>query len=96
MGSMPQVSSRELLRFLKARGFVEDRLTGSHVTLWHEGRKISITTPSTKVATSVAAWRFASSAIPASAWRSSSRGDEFQAEEAPGARLIPGEDGYEL
>ena len=45
MSRMPQVTSRELLQFLKARGFVEDRQSGSHVTLWHEGRKVSITIP---------------------------------------------------
>jgi predicted RNA binding protein YcfA (HicA-like mRNA interferase family) len=42
---MPQVTARELARFLKAQGFVEDRQTGSHLTLWHEGRKVSVTVP---------------------------------------------------
>jgi predicted RNA binding protein YcfA (HicA-like mRNA interferase family) len=45
MSRMPQVTARELLRFLKARGFVEDRQSGSHLTLRHEGRKVSITIP---------------------------------------------------
>jgi len=42
---MPQVTARELVRFLKAQGFAEDRQTGSHLTLWHEGRRTSVTVP---------------------------------------------------
>jgi predicted RNA binding protein YcfA (HicA-like mRNA interferase family) len=42
---MPQVTSRELVRFLKAQGFVEDRHSGSHLTLWHEHRKVAVTVP---------------------------------------------------
>ena len=45
MPRMPQVTAQELVRFLKARGFVEDRQSGSHCTLWHEGRKVSVTIP---------------------------------------------------
>ncbi|KPJ69762.1 MAG: hypothetical protein AMK72_00800 [Planctomycetes bacterium SM23_25] len=45
MSRMPQVTARELLRFLKAQGFAEDRQTGSHLTLWHEGRQVSVTVP---------------------------------------------------
>ena len=45
MSRMPQVTGRELLRFLKAQGFVEDRQTGSHLTLRHEGRKVLVTVP---------------------------------------------------
>lgn len=45
MSRMPQVTSRDLIRFLKAKGFVEDRQSGSHLTLWHEERKLSITVP---------------------------------------------------
>jgi predicted RNA binding protein YcfA (HicA-like mRNA interferase family) len=45
MSRMPQVKARQLLAFLKAQGFVEDRKTGSHVTLWHEGRKVAVTVP---------------------------------------------------
>jgi predicted RNA binding protein YcfA (HicA-like mRNA interferase family) len=45
MSRMPQVSARELVRFLKTQGFVEDRQTGSHLTLRHEGRKTSVTVP---------------------------------------------------
>jgi predicted RNA binding protein YcfA (HicA-like mRNA interferase family) len=42
---MPQVSARDLVTFLKAQGFVEDRQRGSHLTLWHEGRRRSVTVP---------------------------------------------------
>jgi predicted RNA binding protein YcfA (HicA-like mRNA interferase family) len=42
---MPQVSSSDLIRFLKSQGFVEDRQSGSHLTLWHEGRQVSVTIP---------------------------------------------------
>jgi predicted RNA binding protein YcfA (HicA-like mRNA interferase family) len=42
---MPQVTARELVRFLKARGFVEDRQAGSHLTLWHAERNLSVTIP---------------------------------------------------
>lgn len=45
MTRMPQVAARDLLRFLKAHGFIEDRQSGSHLTLWHEGRKVSVTIP---------------------------------------------------
>lgn len=45
MPRMPQVSGRELLRFLKSQGFVEDRQSGSHLTLRHEQRCLSVTIP---------------------------------------------------
>jgi predicted RNA binding protein YcfA (HicA-like mRNA interferase family) len=45
MPRLPQLTARELIRFLKSQGFVEDRQSGSHLTLWHEIRKISITVP---------------------------------------------------
>jgi len=45
MSRMPQVTARELVAFLEAQGFVKDRQTGSHLTLWHEGRKVSATIP---------------------------------------------------
>ncbi len=45
MTRMPQVTSRDLLGFLKAQGFIEDRQSGSHLTLWHEGREVSVTIP---------------------------------------------------
>lgn len=45
MTRMPQVTARELVRFLKSRGYVEDRQAGSHLTLWSEAEKKSITVP---------------------------------------------------
>ena len=45
MPRMPQVTARELVNFLKSQGFVEDRQSGSHLTLWHEDRTIAITVP---------------------------------------------------
>jgi predicted RNA binding protein YcfA (HicA-like mRNA interferase family) len=45
MSRMPQVTARELVRFLEAQGFVKDRQAGSHLTLWNEGRKVSVTIP---------------------------------------------------
>jgi predicted RNA binding protein YcfA (HicA-like mRNA interferase family) len=45
MSRMPQVTARELLRFLRAQGFVEDRQSGSHLTLRHPSRKTTVTVP---------------------------------------------------
>jgi predicted RNA binding protein YcfA (HicA-like mRNA interferase family) len=45
MTRMPQITSRELIRFLKSQGFSEDRQTGSHLTLWHEQKNLSVTIP---------------------------------------------------
>ena len=45
MSRMPQVTARELMRFLKAHGFVEERQSGSHVTLRHNDKNISLTIP---------------------------------------------------
>lgn len=45
MARLPQVTARELIRFLKSQGFAEDRQSGSHLTLWHEARKVSVTVP---------------------------------------------------
>ena len=45
MSRMPQVTARELVRFLKTQGFSEDRQKGGHLTLWHEGRRASVTIP---------------------------------------------------
>jgi predicted RNA binding protein YcfA (HicA-like mRNA interferase family) len=45
MTRMPQVTAAELVRFLKSQGFTEDRQTGSHLTLWHEARNLSVTIP---------------------------------------------------
>jgi len=45
MTRMPQVTARELAGFLKSQGFAEDRQQGSHLTLWHEARRIAVTVP---------------------------------------------------
>jgi len=45
MSRMPQVAARELVQFFKAQGFAEDRQKGGHLTLWHEGRRASVTIP---------------------------------------------------
>jgi predicted RNA binding protein YcfA (HicA-like mRNA interferase family) len=45
MARMPQVSARELVRFLKAQGFVEDRQSGAHLTLRHATRNATVTVP---------------------------------------------------
>ncbi len=45
MSRMPQVTARELAKFLKSQGFIEDRQSGSHLTLRHEGRQVSVTVP---------------------------------------------------
>jgi predicted RNA binding protein YcfA (HicA-like mRNA interferase family) len=45
MTRMPQVTAQGLVRFLKAQGFIEDRQYGSHLTLWHEQRGVSLTVP---------------------------------------------------
>jgi predicted RNA binding protein YcfA (HicA-like mRNA interferase family) len=42
---MPQVTAQDLIRFLKAQGFIEDRQSGSHLTLWHQHRQMSVTIP---------------------------------------------------
>ena len=45
MARMPQVTARKLVRFLKSQGFVEQRQSGSHLTLLHPGRGLSVTVP---------------------------------------------------
>ena len=45
MPRMPQVTAFELIRFLKAHGFIEDRQSGSHLTLWKAANNISVTVP---------------------------------------------------
>jgi predicted RNA binding protein YcfA (HicA-like mRNA interferase family) len=45
MSRMPQVGARDLVRFLKAHGFVEDRKSGSHLTLRHELSRVTLTIP---------------------------------------------------
>jgi predicted RNA binding protein YcfA (HicA-like mRNA interferase family) len=45
MPRLPQLTARELIEFLKSQGFVEDRQSGSHLTLWHATRETSVTIP---------------------------------------------------
>jgi predicted RNA binding protein YcfA (HicA-like mRNA interferase family) len=45
MSRMPQVTARELVAFLKKHGFVDDRQSGSHLTLWNEESRRSVTVP---------------------------------------------------
>jgi predicted RNA binding protein YcfA (HicA-like mRNA interferase family) len=45
MPRLPQLTARELIEFLKSQGFVEDRQSGSHLTLWHAARGVSVTVP---------------------------------------------------
>ena len=42
---MPQITSRELVAFLKSQGFVEDRQAGSHLTLIHADKGVKVTVP---------------------------------------------------
>ena len=43
MARMPQVTARELVRFLKSHGFAEQRQSGSQLKLLHAGRGVSVT-----------------------------------------------------
>lgn len=45
MSRMPQVTARELVQFLRTQGFIVDRQSGSHLTLWHAERNVSVTIP---------------------------------------------------
>ena len=45
MARMPQVTARELVRFLKSQGFAEQRQSGSHLTLLHADRGVAVTVP---------------------------------------------------
>lgn len=45
MTRLPQLTAHDLVRFLNSQGFVEDRQSGSHLTLWHEGRQVAVTIP---------------------------------------------------
>lgn len=45
MTRMPQITSQELVRFLHSKGFVDDRQSGSHLTLWQADKNISVTVP---------------------------------------------------
>lgn len=45
MTRMPQVTALQLVKFLKAQGFVEIRQSGSHLTLWQSERQVAVTVP---------------------------------------------------
>jgi predicted RNA binding protein YcfA (HicA-like mRNA interferase family) len=45
MSRMPQVTARDLVRFLEKQGFERDRQAGSHLTLWNEQRQLTVTVP---------------------------------------------------
>lgn len=45
MTRMPQVTALELVKFLRGQGFVDERQSGSHLTLWHEENNVSVTVP---------------------------------------------------
>jgi predicted RNA binding protein YcfA (HicA-like mRNA interferase family) len=45
MTRMPQITAKELARFLKSQGFEEDRQSGSHLVLRHEEKSITVTLP---------------------------------------------------
>ena len=45
MSRLPQLKAQDLVRFLKARGFIEDRQRGSHLVLRHAERRVSVTIP---------------------------------------------------
>ena len=42
---MPQVTARDLVQFLTGQGFVDDRQSGSHLTLWNNERQVAVTVP---------------------------------------------------
>jgi predicted RNA binding protein YcfA (HicA-like mRNA interferase family) len=45
MSRLPQLTARELVRFLKGQGFSEDRQSGSHLTMIHAGKRLAVTVP---------------------------------------------------
>jgi|HubBroStandDraft_6_1064221.scaffolds.fasta_scaffold310613_2 predicted RNA binding protein YcfA (HicA-like mRNA interferase family) len=45
MSRFPTIRAAELVKFLKAHGYVPDRQRGSHLVLWHPGLKQSVTVP---------------------------------------------------
>jgi predicted RNA binding protein YcfA (HicA-like mRNA interferase family) len=45
MSRFPTIRAAELVKFLKARGYVEDRQRGSHLILWHPMLRRSISVP---------------------------------------------------
>ena len=45
MSRFPTLRAVELVKFLKAHGFIEDRQRGSHLILWHPLTKKSVCVP---------------------------------------------------
>ncbi|MBU6399516.1 MAG: type II toxin-antitoxin system HicA family toxin [Verrucomicrobia bacterium] len=45
MSRFPSIRAAELVKFLKARGFVEDRQRGSHLILWHPTARKAVSVP---------------------------------------------------
>jgi len=42
---LPQLTARELVGFLESQGFTRERQAGSHLTLRHAGKGVSLTIP---------------------------------------------------
>ncbi len=42
---LPTLTARELVRFLKRQGFIEDRQRGSHLVLYHPDDNRTVTVP---------------------------------------------------
>jgi len=45
MTRMPQITARDLIKFLNSEGFAIDRQSGRHVTLWNKQRTVAVTIP---------------------------------------------------
>jgi predicted RNA binding protein YcfA (HicA-like mRNA interferase family) len=76
MARLPQLTARELVRFLEAQGCAEDRQTGSHLVLRHGERRVSVTVPIHSAADLGRRLAFASSRTPASPSRTTFGSDD--------------------
>ena len=45
MSRLPQLTARELVAFFRSQGFQDQRQSGSHLTLFHPDRGLSVTVP---------------------------------------------------
>jgi predicted RNA binding protein YcfA (HicA-like mRNA interferase family) len=45
MSRFPTIRAAELVKFLKANGYVQDRQRGSHLILWHPTLRRSVSVP---------------------------------------------------
>ncbi len=45
MSHIPYFDGSQLMGFLEKHGYAEDRQSGSHLTLWNEDRRLSVTIP---------------------------------------------------